>query len=112
MPTPDQFALAEQLHAAGLAPRGVDRYDGGFRYVLTGDLWEPWRDIGAVWHLVQRFRMHITCCTETPCVQGHCLHAVLKQDWHLSEQATDFADVPRTIARLALRLHAQQQEGG
>lgn len=92
------LALATALWDANLAAPGVDTYDGGLRYVLTGDPWEPWRAIGDVWHLVLHYRLRIEL---DYCDQGTWV-------WHEQhyEQAASDDDIPAAVGRLALRLRA------
>lgn len=98
--------LAQALYDAGLAPPGTTRLeamDGPFFYRADRGLWEPWRRIGDVWHLVLRFHLEICWIVEA---NGTPVAQIWPYPGPKFGIAATQADIPSAIAHLSLRLAA------
>ncbi len=103
-------ALAAALEQAGLMPPGVQRQDYADLSVWwrgNTQRWQPWRNIGDVWHLVTGFGLDI-CAPRHGSTQWRIQQLY---DDGPDEYADTIAAIPAAICRLALRLAAQHTEG-
>lgn len=110
-----QQTLCAALIAAGLAPPLVHRTPNGIvifqvtdtkgRY-LHGEIWRPWEDIHAVWHLVGRFGLSIR---QVRGLQGVWRVAHYEEPFTHATTWEEgvFAEIPLMVCRVALRVEGR-----